>query len=259
MTSENTGINRICDHDFEFVGPILPMRDEKGEILEYTHNLPAGILPNRFAVGPFCTLNPVPVRLGPGVYAITICDNPVYVGESENLSRRFGPENYGYISGRNCHSDGQSTNCRVNSQLLQEFKKGNPVGLWFFGTPNRKNIEAEIISKIRPSWNNRTNTINKADLKSEFIRGTVQNIQAFRKALVDEFRRGTENGKTSIVILALDLHRKVGYDPKNHRMPMCCDAMWSVFREGEDRILYSPLKKRGSRLRIEYTLPRPVV
>lgn len=248
-------MKHIGDHDFEFVGPILPQRDEKGTILEYAHNLPAGVLPNRYARGPFCTLGPVPFREGPGVYVITVCDDPVYVGECENLNRRFGPEGYGYISGRNCHSDGQSTNCKVNSRILQEFMKGNPVGLWFLRTPDRKNVEDEIVRKIRPPWNNRNNKVYEVRLMSKETTGRIQNIQSFRKALEDEFKTAITNGKSSLVILALDLHRKVGYDPKNHRMPVCCDAMWSFYQEDKgDRVLYAPPNKKGSRLRIEYIL-----
>lgn len=254
-------MRRIGDHDFDFVGQILPQKDNKGAILEYTHSLPDNIRPNRHASGPFCTFRPVSFPEEPGVYVITVGDNPVYAGECENLSRRFGPEGYGHISKRNCHFDGQSTNCKVNSRILQEFWKGDLVGLWFFRTTDHKIVEDDVVRKINPPWNNKCDRTIVPRLKSENVMGASPKTESFRMALMDIFKTATLEGKTSVVIRASDLHRMVGgYPPKrgeSHRMPVCCDVMRSFMDVSVgDRVLCSPPKKRGASLEIEYKLPR---
>ena len=159
---ESFKVKRISDYDFDHVGLILPKCDEKGEILEYSYQLPTGVRPNKNARGPFCKLLPISTRKEAGVYVITVLDNPVYVGECENLSRTFGPAGYGYISERNCYFDGQTTTCRINSRFLQEYKKGNTINLWFFRSSDRISVKQNIIHKISPEWNG---------AKTEFLNG----------------------------------------------------------------------------------------
>jgi hypothetical protein len=88
-----------------------------------------------------------------GVYAVTVDDGIVYVGECQNLSERFNARGYGTISPRNCFEDGQPTNCRINALILQGAKQGSRIELWFHQTTERKPVEAEIISRLRPPWN----------------------------------------------------------------------------------------------------------
>ena len=49
-----------------------------------------------------------------------------------------------------------------------------------------------------------------------------------------------------------EIHRVVGnYPGKNHRMPICCEAMRSLM-ESTDLILYQPKKGNGASLTIRY-------
>ena len=49
-----------------------------------------------------------------------------------------------------------------------------------------------------------------------------------------------------------DIHREVGdYPGTNHRMPVCCDVMYSRMN-GDDKILYAPPKGKGATLTIRY-------
>jgi len=79
----------------------------------------------------------------------------------------------------------------------------------------------------------------------------------FRKELADLFSRALEDGKTSINVNSGELHRVLGgYPGPNHRMPVCCDAMYQEMRAG-DQILNAPAKGKGASLTIRYLLPRP--
>ncbi len=79
----------------------------------------------------------------------------------------------------------------------------------------------------------------------------------FEKELADRFSRALEDGKTSINVNSGELHRALGgYPGPNHRMPVCCDAMYQEMRAG-DQILNAPAKGKGASLTIRYLLPRP--
>ncbi len=49
-----------------------------------------------------------------------------------------------------------------------------------------------------------------------------------------------------------DVHRTVGgYPGRNHRMPMCCQAMKNCMR-GDDKVLYAPPSGKGATLKVRY-------
>ena len=60
---------------------------------------------------------------------------------------------YGNISPRNCFEGGQSTNCRINSDILSLFKLKKSIQLYFLETKNRFKIEHELIINQSPVWN----------------------------------------------------------------------------------------------------------
>jgi len=107
---------------------------------------------NKYGAGPFCRFK-IPANLPlAGVYAITRDETLLYIGECENLSRRF---NYGYglISPRNCFSGGQETNCRINALVLKEMQAGRALHLYFHRCDNYKQLEAELRRDLAPKWN----------------------------------------------------------------------------------------------------------
>lgn len=84
----------------------------------------------------------------------------------------------------------------------------------------------------------------------------IPTARDFRKLLNDLFKRAEEKGMTSVTIRSGTLHRHVGgYPGTNHRMPVCCDVMYSLMND-RDRVLQSPPKGKGANLVIEYELPR---
>jgi hypothetical protein len=60
---------------------------------------------------------------------------------------------YGNISPRNCYVGGQPTNCRINSLILEMYKRGSQIELLFYETRDRFNIERTLINELNPEWN----------------------------------------------------------------------------------------------------------
>ncbi len=114
----------------------------------------AGLPLNKYGAGPFCRFRiPSNIRLS-GVYAIAVDGEPRYIGECANLSERYNM-GYGLISPRNCFKNGQETNCRINSLLLQVAKANSEIALWFLPTENYKVVERELVQELTPPWNRR--------------------------------------------------------------------------------------------------------
>ena len=148
---ERTGLRRHCLIEVE--------RTLAGAPVEYLHqdrydNRAKHPL-NKNGRGPFCRLELPKLPDSPGVYAITLNDVVVYVGECQNLSERYGPRGYGIIHPRNCFAGGQSTNCKVNSKILSAIKDDSAPVLWFASESDtcRKVVERGLVSKLRPAWN----------------------------------------------------------------------------------------------------------
>ncbi len=141
---------------FEHVCQVVPGSVD-GKVIEYRpqgryrneNNLPL----HKYGKGPFCRFS-VPKRYArkTGVYLILIDGQPKYVGECEDLARRYNT-GYGNISPRNCYKGGQPTNCRINNHILREHKKGSKIDLCFHETQDRFAMERSLYSKLRPEWN----------------------------------------------------------------------------------------------------------
>ncbi len=248
---------RFGTHQFESVGKIVPRLDSGGSILEYRRELKAGARPNHYASGPFCRFELPGAPAATGVYALTAAGVLKYIGECEDLARRFGPNGYGSIAARNCHHDGQSTNCKVNSLVLASLKAGEGVEVWFYRTARRKEVEGELLVLLKPPWNGRRQKVTGGEMKSQVSAGPNLTAGVFRAALEGEFHKAAQSGQTSLRVKSGDLHRSVGgYPGRNHRMPVCCQVMASAMAAG-DNIVEKPPKGKGARLTIEYRLPRP--
>lgn len=78
----------------------------------------------------------------------------------------------------------------------------------------------------------------------------------FQSELKAQLSRAADRGAPSVVINSGELHRAIGgYPGRNHRMPVCCEAMYAEKRDG-DRVISSPPKGKGASLSIEYKPPR---
>lgn len=142
---------------FQKVCEIEPDVDEDKKIKEYNpqseyincKNLPL----HEFGDGSFCRFRiPSCWKGKAGVYLIYVDNTPKYVGECDDLEKRYNI-GYGTISPRNCFLGGQTTNCRINKEILSNKKKGSKITLFFTETDRRFEMERDLISKTKPEWN----------------------------------------------------------------------------------------------------------
>jgi hypothetical protein len=147
---------RLERWDFTFVATLAPERDATGAIRELS---PQGRYPKLAAVplhqhghGTFCSFR---IAVSPGltgVYALVVDGSVRYIGECEDLGKRFNM-GYGNISPKNCYRGGQPTNCKINRCVLDVSKAGGSVNLYFHLTTDRKTVEKQLISRYTPPWN----------------------------------------------------------------------------------------------------------
>src|SRR5260221_8047462 len=91
------------------------------------------------------------------------------------------------------------------------------------------------------------------------VRSKMPTSKDFKMELHRMMHEALNQGKETADINAGELHRRVGdYPSANHRMPMCCGVMRSVFApDAGDVILDEPPSGQGASLTIRYVLPRP--
>lgn len=142
--------------DFAFVESLAPIREANGIVREFNPQVryakAATTRLNKHGKGSFCEFR-VSVSMGlMGVYALLVNGFVRYVGECEDLGRRFNT-GYGTISPKNCFVGGQSTNCKINRRVLDATIAGECVDLYFYPTPRRKLVEQQILARYSPLWN----------------------------------------------------------------------------------------------------------
>lgn len=250
----------ICDVEFEFVCDLIPERGNSGQFDAYSHDLPPGQRGNAHAIGPFCTLK-VPAWSAQGVYCLTRSGEIVYVGKTQDIARRWGSVGYGKIQARNCHQDGQSTNCKINAAALKAATGGIPLILWFHETAEFDQLERKIMVDYSPILNGRVgmpdrNTTPLQRAPEKRSNNMPPTTDDFRRALRELLRAAEERSEASIDVVSGDLHRIVGgYPSPSPRMPSCCNAMRSEMRQS-DKELQAPPNGLGASLIIRYFMPR---
>ncbi len=108
---------------------------------------------NRHGHGPFCRFETRGLPHIRGVYALAVDNNVVYAGKATDLATRWGSQGYGSISPANCFVGGQSTNCRVNHEILLATRAGSTVEIWFRAEPDAERAEQILIRQLNPAWN----------------------------------------------------------------------------------------------------------
>lgn len=155
---DNHGIFKVLEYEFQFIQRLIP-ECENGLIKEYApqnqyanhDNLPVG--PN--GSGTFCRFS-IQAPAAPGVYLWVVAGDIIYIGETANLSKRFN-SGYGNISPRNCYIGGQSTNCKMNKVVMEYYKKGQMIDLYFLPTEDYKQIELSLLRRIHTKYNVKDN------------------------------------------------------------------------------------------------------
>ncbi len=147
----------IKGFQFQYVCEIVPQchadRMPRELMPQRRYKNPDDLPLHRYGKGPFCKFTiPREWNDEAGVYAILVDGQTVYVGETDDLGRRFNL-GYGNISPRNRFKGGQPTNCRVNNLILNAYKEGSSVRLLFRETADRFGVEATLLAALRPEWN----------------------------------------------------------------------------------------------------------
>lgn len=151
---------KIGDWNFKHVCQLVPEPGPDGKPAELfpqsRYGNPKNLPLHKHGAGPFCKFA---IDGGyaekSGVYAIVSDDIVQYVEECEDLHGRFNA-GFGNISPRNCFFGGQSTNCRINSHILERHKSGARIRLYFLETEDWDDmfhIKDSLICGLRPPWN----------------------------------------------------------------------------------------------------------
>lgn len=145
---------KIDNYKFIFLQKLIP-EQQNNKIIEYQpqnkyRNLKKLQL-NKNGDGNFCKFSIVAPNIS-GVYLWVVDSEIIYIGETENLQKRFN-NGYGRISPRNCYNGGQSTNCKMNKIVLNCYKEGKSIDLYFCETANHKEVEKFLLSKIKTRYN----------------------------------------------------------------------------------------------------------
>lgn len=82
---------------------------------------------------------------------------------------------------------------------------------------------------------------------------TIPTRDDFHNEIVKRMNEAREAGLETIQINSLELHKSVGYDSSDHRMPMACEAMYEMMTK-RDVIIEKPPKGKGTRLTILFHL-----
>ncbi|WP_102272465.1 GIY-YIG nuclease family protein [Cytobacillus massiliigabonensis] len=186
----------IHGYDFDFICEIKPECDLIGRVKEFTPqneyiNL-QNLLLNKYGEGPFCSFTIPSEFRNKGVYAIKVSNEVVYIGECENFSQRFNA-GYGQISPRNCFVGGQSTNCRINNNILMASKSNQEIMLYFHETDNRFEVEMKLINDVIPKWNISRGKMKKQRKHNQkFINETRSNISNTNSTCRDELLTAVE-------------------------------------------------------------------
>lgn len=76
----------------------------------------------------------------------------------------------------------------------------------------------------------------------------------FQKEINRLKKEAKDKGMRYVDVVSGQVHRNIGgYPSRNHRMPSCCQVMYSM-KNNEDEIIYAPPKGKGATLQIRYYL-----
>lgn len=142
--------------EFAFVAQLDPERDDMGVIRESSPQAryaKSDTVPlHQHGRGPFCSFHITVLPGLAGVYALIVDGSVRYIGECEDLGKRFNA-GYGNISPKNCYKGGQATNCKINRRVLEVSQSGARVNVYFYRTAQRKTVEKLLIARYMPPWN----------------------------------------------------------------------------------------------------------
>lgn len=238
---------------FEKVCLIHPYLDLNGEVFQervynkYDNNNDLDL--HAYGKGPYCRFSISKKWNGKsGVYIFTLNEKPVYIGQTINFGKRIN-HGYGKIYPRNCFVKGQSTNCRINSLILQSTLNSEELLLFFYETKKHLQIELELIQKYKPNWN-KANNLKRINTEPKTIKNIKNpSIKQVRKHINSIIKNGLSNGLLEVKIRAGDIHKELEMD---NAVPTVCNAMRSLGSQYLYDVKYTPPKGSGTNLKYIY-------
>lgn len=143
----------VCGYPFRFLQEIRPVMENRS-VKEFIPDLKPGRRLNPYGNPPFCQFV-VNMPSSPGVYLWIVGDEIIYIGEAQNLQKRF--YDYGHIYAANCYASGRNTNCKMNKVVLEHAMIGQYVKLYFNETEDYKKVELELLRQINTKYNVKDN------------------------------------------------------------------------------------------------------
>ena len=147
----------LCGRDFDWIAEVQPDAGADGRPCEYMPQngyAKAKEKPlNKHGHGPFCRFSIAGLPAHSSLYAVTVDRSLVYVGITGDLRKRWGSSGYAKIQPANCYGDGQSTNCKINHEILLAAREGHVVELWTRRDSNLRPLERLLIRELDPPWN----------------------------------------------------------------------------------------------------------
>ena len=217
----------IKGYPFQYLCKIVPELNANGRPKEYTphlrYNNSKNIPLHEYGRGPFCQFKIPKEYYGKrGVYIILVDGDIKYVGECEDLGVRFN-RGYSHISPRNCYVGGQPTNCRINSLILETYKRGSQIELLFYETANRFNIESTLIKELNPEWNKTTEKTSGLGNSQKALYGRKSSNLEKRKFGMSKYYKLEEylrNSQKQVEVLSYDeIEEILGFElpPSAHK------------------------------------------
>ena len=150
---------KIGNYEFEFIETISPVMEN--EQIKNFQPQKEGKPLHKFGEGAFCRFKLKNVTATSGVYAWIIQGEtkPIYIGETNNLKSRFN-SNYGVIYAANCFKGGRMTNCKMNKVVLDTYKNGRKIDIYFHETKDYKAVEKDLLERITTTYNVKNNKKN---------------------------------------------------------------------------------------------------
>ncbi len=136
-------------YNFRFAGVIEIDPDEVYSYEDYEVGGPRNEYGNKF----YCTFSLPELPSSSGVYLWVRRGIVEYIGKTNNFRERFSRTNYGHISPYNCRKGGQTTNCKMNSAVVDNYP--DQFAIYIHQTTDYSGVETALLRKYPGTRYNR--------------------------------------------------------------------------------------------------------
>lgn len=152
-------------YEFRPMGHIEPLKNEGGSVFtdqpqfRYKNTRGRAYNPNCNDTTEFTRFRVEGLPKDSGVYVWLLDGEKTlsYIGRAKNLNERFSSKGYDRISPRNCFVGGQSTNCKMNHEVLKQYQDGKRFRLYILETKDFVAVEAALLNAYNTRLNKQLN------------------------------------------------------------------------------------------------------